>query len=236
MRLCNGKPLVYHTIKAALESELLGDIFLTTDSPEIKSFTESMGVKVIDRPPELSRGEDGSMVGTVQHAVMAESLDACDAVCLLQPVCPMRSALLIDGAIELLDNECTSVVSFVSVEGMHPYRMRMIDQFGYAHKLQGFEGEHPAARRQHLPPIYIRSGDIYLTKMDVIFAGQFEGDRCKAIMVDPLDTINIDDEHDFARAEDMLNERDKRLLKAEEACGKQFMPSNTPQDWPSNQA
>ena len=50
----NGKPLIYHTIKAANKSKLINEVFVSTECKNIKSYA-SMNVKIIDRPKILSR-------------------------------------------------------------------------------------------------------------------------------------------------------------------------------------
>ena len=49
----NGKPLIYHTIKAAIKSKLIDEIFVSTECNKIKTYVESLDIGLIDRPKSL---------------------------------------------------------------------------------------------------------------------------------------------------------------------------------------
>ena len=53
-RILNGKPLYMHIIEHSVEANCFDDIFVDTDSEEIKDFAESLGCKIIERLPELA--------------------------------------------------------------------------------------------------------------------------------------------------------------------------------------
>ena len=54
IRLVNGKPLIYYIIKKCQEIGS-ADIFISTDSEEIKELSILYGVKWINRPSELTK-------------------------------------------------------------------------------------------------------------------------------------------------------------------------------------
>jgi spore coat polysaccharide biosynthesis predicted glycosyltransferase SpsG/CMP-N-acetylneuraminic acid synthetase len=54
IRLVNGKPLIYYIIKKCQEVKI-ADIFISTDSDEIKELSELYGIKWIDRPKLLTK-------------------------------------------------------------------------------------------------------------------------------------------------------------------------------------
>lgn len=43
MRLFNGKPMLFYTIEQAPKSQLIDEIHVSTDKPEIKEYCESYG-------------------------------------------------------------------------------------------------------------------------------------------------------------------------------------------------
>ena len=53
-RILNNKPLYMHVIEHSVISSAFDDIFVDTDSAEIKDFANKLGCKIIDRKPELS--------------------------------------------------------------------------------------------------------------------------------------------------------------------------------------
>ena len=54
LRMINEKPLLFYILKTSLDSRL-GDVYVSTDSEEIKELTLLYGGKVIDRPKKLTK-------------------------------------------------------------------------------------------------------------------------------------------------------------------------------------
>ena len=66
----NGKPLIAHTIEAALNSNIFTDYIVSTDSPEIAAISRQYGAKTpFIRPDELS-GDTVLSRDCVKHAVL----------------------------------------------------------------------------------------------------------------------------------------------------------------------
>jgi N-acylneuraminate cytidylyltransferase len=222
MRLLAGRPLVWYTIQAAKASRL-DELYLSTNDPQIALFARANEVKVVSRPEHLAKGESGSMLRTVQHAIAVKDLRTYDALLLLQPTTPLRTTEEIDLAIGMMEDEpdIDSVLSFVTVEGNHPSRMRIPGLDGYMKRLNGWD-EEPAQSRQALQPVYIRAGSIYLTKISVLMDGMFEGEKCVPLYLDQRWHANIDTEADFGQAEYLIMERQRTHLKGEFMCGSRF--------------
>ena len=99
-RLLGDVPLISYTIRAAQESKLLDDYFVSTEDPKIRDLTLSYGCPVLNRP--LSLAQDDTTTGEVAaHAVEAMEGDGhkFDAVVILHPTSPFRTAQHIDEAI-----------------------------------------------------------------------------------------------------------------------------------------
>ncbi|HLE57467.1 MAG TPA: acylneuraminate cytidylyltransferase family protein, partial [Rhodothermia bacterium] len=70
---------------------------------------------------------------------------------------------------------------------------------------QGFEDMRP---RQELPPVYIRSGDIYASRRAVIMDEHtLVGKNCRAIVIPEFRAVNIDTPIDLIRAEQLLRSK-----------------------------
>ena len=66
----NGKPLIYYTIKAALDSGVFDEVVVSTDCPSIASVALDCGAKVpFMRPDELSQDHVWSR-DALKHAVV----------------------------------------------------------------------------------------------------------------------------------------------------------------------
>ena len=201
MRHLCGEPLIFWTLKAARDS-WLERIIVSTDSDEIADYVEAFETfEVLKRPKSLSQGEDGSMIRTVHHAMYEKHLGGYDALMLLQPTTPLRTADDINNAINMTKG-CDSVISFVNVGGNHPYRMRR--QFdGYMEPIMT-RHDHVGQTRQSLPLYFLRAGSIYLTRIETLLRGSFEGVKCKGLIIPPERHVNIDTELDFQWAEHLL--------------------------------
>jgi len=67
MRLVNGNPMIYYSLKAAKECPLIDDVYVSTDSDEIESYARDHDVKIIKRGPELCG--DIPIVKVYEHAL-----------------------------------------------------------------------------------------------------------------------------------------------------------------------
>jgi len=54
IKLLNGKPLIYYSIKAAQKSKMITDLVVTSDSEQILSISKKYGVNTIKRPKSLA--------------------------------------------------------------------------------------------------------------------------------------------------------------------------------------
>src|SRR5688572_26758280 len=103
--LLNGKPLIAYTIEAAKQSARLTRTIVSTEDSEITATARRFGAEApFVRPAELALDET-PMLPVLIHAVgwLEDHGEKFDAVCLLQPTNPMRTASDIDGCIELME-------------------------------------------------------------------------------------------------------------------------------------
>jgi CMP-N-acetylneuraminic acid synthetase len=207
VRLLGGKPLLEHTADAALGAARLHRVILSTDDDEIAAIGRRAGLDVpFMRPAELAQ-DDTPMLPVVQHALatMTRLGERFDAVCLLQPTNPLRSASLIDQCITTFASTvCSAVVTVLPIPlAYNPHWAFVTAEDG---SLRLFSGERePVGRRQSLPPAFHREGSVYVTDAEVLRAGSLYGDRVMGVVVDPSRSVNIDDESDWVRAEQLLD-------------------------------
>jgi CMP-N-acetylneuraminic acid synthetase len=202
-----GRPLLAYTADAALESRRLSRVVLSTDDPEIAQVGRDCGVEVpFLRPAELA-ADNTPTVPVLQDVVrrIEQQQSPYDAIFLLQPTNPLRTAADIDGAIELLERTgADSVISFVDTGERHPARMKIIDDEGrvsdppFAERFEGMP-------RQQLPKLYLREGSVYLTRRDVLMnQSSLKGKDCRAWLIPEERAWNIDSPFDLFIVEQML--------------------------------
>jgi CMP-N-acetylneuraminic acid synthetase len=147
------------------------------------------------------------MLPVVQHALAALHAegDCYDAVCLLQPTSPFRTAEDIDGCIALLsESGADAVVTTLPVPpAYNPHWVYFADESGVLRLSTGAAS--PIAARQLLPAAFHREGSVYVTRTRVIAEqNSLYGARLLGFPIDAGRSVNIDDPEDWARAEQVL--------------------------------
>ncbi|MCL4268001.1 MAG: acylneuraminate cytidylyltransferase family protein [Anaerolineales bacterium] len=208
IRLLNGKPLIYYTVEAARASELIDQLILTTDSPEIAEIGKSLGVDVpFLRPPELAQ-DDTPMLPVLEHAIQHVESGGWqpEIIVLLQPTAPLRRGEHIRLAVNMLmESKCDSVVSVVEVPRHYVPDFVLKIEEG---KLKPFLDAPLATRRQDARPAFSRDGTIYVFWRDMFFEKHtIYGDDCRPILIPDHESCNLDTMMDWQEAERMLQER-----------------------------
>ena len=202
IRSLAGKPLIAWTIQAALACPQIDSVVVSTDDLEIAEISRHWGAQVpFMRPAELAQDDSPSM-DTVFHAL--QQLPGFDAVLLLQPTSPLRSAADIQGCLELaLARRACSVVS-VCAPASSPYWMYTLDANDRLKKLID-SGD--ITRRQDLPPAYALNGALYFAATDWLrHSKTFLNDETTAYLMPPERSLDIDTPLDWKIAELLLSE------------------------------
>ena len=205
-----GKPLLAWTAEPALAARSLDRVVLSTEDAEIAEIGRAVGLDVpFLRPANLAEDET-PMLPVVAHAF--EALEAAgdrfDAVCLLQPTSPLRTAEAIERAVErLARGDVDTVMSVLPVPHEHNPHWVFFER---DERLVLATGEaEPIPRRQELPPAYHRDGSLYLVAREVVLgeagrAPTLFGPRMAGIVGDPEHHVNLDTPADWARAERLI--------------------------------
>ncbi|MBT5750520.1 MAG: acylneuraminate cytidylyltransferase family protein, partial [Flavobacteriales bacterium] len=200
----NGQPLISYTIIAALESKLISNTVVSTNSDLIKEISIKYGASVPFMRPESLSTDSASSIPTLQHAVdKMEYINntVYDFVIMLQPTSPLRKSSDIDICInKLINTECDSVISVMDVDGYLPERMKYLlnDKLIDPSFCETYENQ----PRQEIRKMYIRNGAIYVCKRDVLMLeNSFKGSDCRAYLMTKDCSVNIDTEDDLAYAQ-----------------------------------
>ena len=208
-----GRPLLAYTCDAALGSQRLTRVVLSTDDEEIAAVSRACGVEApFLRPVELATDE-ASALAVIHHALrwLREHEDyQPDILVYLQPTSPLRRSHHVDEAVDLLlaDPRADSVVSAVEVPHLFsPYSIqRLVDSY-----LVDFWQEpvdFDRFTRQAHPVLYARNGAaIYATRTQVLLEkDSIFGDRCLPYLMKPEESVDIDTPFDLFVAECLLNQ------------------------------
>lgn len=206
IRLMNGKPLIWYSINAAIESNCFDEVMVSTDSERYAKIAKECGASV----PFL-RSANNSSDKADSWDVVREVLSKYkelgkefDTVMLLQPTSPLRTAKdILESFFILKEKNARSVVSVCETEHSPLWCNTLPDN----ECLDGFLRPEiiESVGRQSLPTYYRINGAIYLTKVSNDIGTDLYSDTGYAYIMSREKSIDIDTELDFKMAEFMLN-------------------------------
>jgi CMP-N-acetylneuraminic acid synthetase len=185
-----GKPLIWWTIDAARRAGL--PIAVSTDHPAIAAYAEQQRCALITRPAELAT-DTASSLDVVRHAALiAQGINVWDAICLLQPTSPLRTADDIGIALGIMDSYGADAV--VSVTAINDPSAAFV--LGHAGRL------HPP---QTVNGLYRPNGAIYAITMAALERGDwfYEG-LAYGYVMPPERSLDIDWHSDMDAAREAL--------------------------------
>lgn len=204
IRLLNGKPLIYYTIKAALESKYVNRVVLSTEDAQIASVAQDCGAEIINRPLELAQDETKTAPVLIDVVEQLEKTGyKPDAVVLLQATCPLRDAKKLDETIEIFINnpDCDSVFTAKKVGLTHSLWRQNHDG-----TITGLYDYRNRPRRQDMDKhfdLMRETGETYIIKTEVLMrVKDFIGEKPILHVVE--NSIDIDTLEDFEKAGEML--------------------------------
>lgn len=151
----NGKPLIYWTLKSALNSKYINNICVTSDSKIILDFCSKFKIETILRPKRLS----GNVImpdEAIQHAYL-KLKKKYDYIVMLQPTSPLRFSKDIDEAIETLINEKSKSLFSSSIQSSFIWKKNKKNFYPINYKVKN------RPRSQDIS-FYCENGAIYITK------------------------------------------------------------------------
>ncbi|MBC8578966.1 cytidylyltransferase domain-containing protein [Zhenhengia yiwuensis] len=190
-----GKPLILHTIDAAIESGVFRteDIYVSTDSIEYKEVIEELrSIKVLLRKEELA--SDTATTFEVLEDFLKEFPDETEFM-LCQPTSPLRSHETIKDAYHIFnERKCDHLVSF-SESDKSLRLFSTIDENGCAKDVVGIDKGY---RRQKQEKHYYPNGALYITtKKKYLEDKSFFTENTFAYVMSKQESVDVDDKYDF---------------------------------------
>lgn len=199
IKLLNGKPMLAYTIEAAHAATTLTHFVVTSEDREIIKVAREYGAPTpFVRPMELA-GDKVRNIETVKHAMEfmeKENNLVYDILVLLQPTCPIRSALHIDMAVQKLWS--SSQQSAVSVKGPYKKRDPILKKMNHG----VIEPYCDGLPFEHNEPFYLYNASIYAVKREYfVKEKKLISEKQVPIVMDDLHSTDVDTEEDFLVAE-----------------------------------
>lgn len=204
IKLLSGKPLISYSIEVARQLTDDENICVSTDDDEIIQVASSCGLAVPFKRPEYLATDSAGTYEVLLHAIdFYEKLGMYyDAVVLLQPTSPLRTAQQVEEAIRLYDDSIDAVVS-VCESPQNPYYNLFEENLnGY---LRISKGDGAFRRRQDVPPVWMFNGAIYIFNVVSLRKGYFDDFKKIRKFVMPLDvSIDLDTITDWMYLEALM--------------------------------
>lgn len=198
-----GKPLIAWTISAALKSQSIDRLVLSSDDEEIINVARSWGCEApFKRSAELA-SDTATAIDVILDVI--ERVPGYEFIVLLQPTSPLRSAEDIDAAFKLL--QMSSAPSCISVceADQSPYWMYNLKDDGGLEVV--LTAPHKILRRQDLPPVYVLNGAIYILRVEWFLKYKnFISEESIAYLMPRDRSIDIDNIDDIKRFSSKIEE------------------------------
>lgn len=214
IKMLNGKPLVVWTIDQIKSSNLIDNMFISTDSNEIASVCEQYGAMVPELRPDYLSTDEASSMDVLEYVLKREEVSGrtYSYVMLLEPTSPLRKRGDLDNIIKLaMDNpNRDGVISVGRVQLEHPMIVKKITEEGVISPY--IVGGSEAYQRQLHDEALFPYGVGYLIKTSVFSAEhKIYTDNVLPYYIERWQNYEIDDIYDFKCIETIMKMESGKL-------------------------
>ena len=180
IRIIGGHPLIYYSIKNALNSNYVTDVIVTTDSEEVKIIAIQMGATVKWRDESLC-GDTVTLDAVIADAVPEG--ESWDYVVTMQPTSPTLHVETLDKAFAYtIDNDLDTVISVINAPHLSWGEKDGKKVPNYTERLN----------RQYLPPCYMETGAFLISRASVITTKTRIGEKVDVFEVPENEAQDVD--------------------------------------------
>ena len=208
VRRLSGHPLLAYAIETARQSEVFDRIVVSTDSERIAQVARWYGADVpFLRPDEFSTSTSPDIEWIAWTLPRLD--ERYDLFAIVRATNPFRGPEVIRrGLDQLLATPEADSIRAVELVKQHPGKMWVIDEVGRLMRplldQSHLDVAWHAGQYQALPPIYVQNSALEIAWTRVVEAtGTREGRMLAPFLTEGYEGLNIDDEDDFARAEEL---------------------------------
>ena len=209
IKLYKGLPLFAHSIKIALESKYISEVYVSSDSEEYNNISLQYGAKITPlRSKEISDDLSPDIDTFIHFINMYKNYkEIPDIIIHLRPTYPNRSLELLNKTIEYFLNNYNNYDSLRTVVLIKktPYKMYYIDSnntlIPYIKEHDMFKEPFNQAR-QNFPETYLHNGCIDIVKSNIIIKKNLlSGENILPYIMNENETDDIDNLSDFTISE-----------------------------------
>ena len=180
IRIVGGHPLVYYSIKNALQSKYITDVIVTTDSPEVRIIAQQVGAQCKWRDENLC-GDSVTLDAVVSDAIPSDK--EYDYIVTMQPTSPTLQVETLDAAIKYtLDKGLDTCISAIN----SPHLSWGVKN---GKKVPNYEKR---LNRQYLPPCYLETGAFVISKRSIVTSDSRIGGNIDVFEISEKEAIDVD--------------------------------------------
>ena len=193
IKLFNSKPLIFWTIKAALNSKKIDDFYVTSENKTILKISKRFNSKIVKRPKKLSNNI--IMPDKAVRDAYLQIKKKYKYVVTLQPTSPLRTTYDIDASIEKIIK--TNSDSLLSCFKAHPFIWKKNNKFFKSNNY-----DYKKRPRSQDIKLFQENGAIYITKPNILINKNNRlGGKISIFEMGFWNSIDIDHLEDFKMAE-----------------------------------
>lgn len=211
IRNLNGKPLIAHTIKHAIESNLFEHIVVSSDSEEILAVAKKYGGEVIFRRPKELASDTSGKLDVIKHALLASEEyyeTTFDYHIDLDATSPLRDVKDISKAFEQFLDDNNDILITGSPARRSPYfNLVEVDKSKTPYLSKTLSEN--IVRRQDSPDCYDMNASIYIWKREALLENKSLFTEKTGLYIMPeIRSQDIDSELDFKIVELIMSEKE----------------------------
>ena len=217
VRRLAGHPLLAYAIETARQSGVFGRIVVSTDSEQIAQVARWYGAEAPFLRPEEYATSTSPDIEWIAWTLPRLG-ERYDLFGLVRATNPFRGPDVIRRGLEqlLATPEADSIRAVERVK-QHPGKMWVLDELGRLMRplldQSHLEVAWHAGQYQALPPVYVQNSALEIAWTRVVEAtGTREGRMLAPFLTEGYEGFNIDDEDDFARAEQLVDQGRAELV------------------------
>ena len=202
IKIFNKKPMIYWPLKLLKTSKIFDKIVVSTDDKNIKNISLKFGADiVIDRPKELSDDITGTQA-VIKHSIknLEDKKFKIDYVCCVYPCTPFLQIADLKKAANLAYKYNQFV--FPILEYSHPIQRAM--NLKKKNDLSFLNKRNENVRTQDLKKTYHDAGQFYFGNKKTWISSKKMHSYSKGIVLPGWRVVDIDNNDDWLRAENIL--------------------------------
>jgi len=204
----NNIPLIAYSIKSALKSKYIDEVYVTSEDRKILKISKKYGAKIIKRKKSFATDEAPTYLSLIEVIKKLNRIGKkYKYLILLQPTSPLRTSNDINNAIEIfLKRKIKSLISITKTNSHLLWSFKAKNNLNLANI---FKNNKFKKRSQDLPKYYTLNGAIYI--IDLRYFLKYKTFLLKRSIfgyeMEQLNSIDIDEMIDFKLCEVIIKEK-----------------------------